>query len=195
MLTVFLDRDGVINRKPPDGDYVKSWQEFEFLPGVLDALHALKQHGFRLLVVTNQRGVCLGRFSENDLRLIHDRMAEALRNADAALDAIYYCPHDNNSCDCRKPGTGLFLQAQRDFPDIHFPDSFVVGDSTVDMEAAARLGCKKVLVGDDIAGVIAVLKPEKLQVDFSAGSLLEAVREYLIKPNNEVRPAKASGAS
>ena len=180
MSTAFLDRDGVINRKAPDGESVTSWQEFEFLPGVFDALRALKQHGFRLIVVTNQRCVSLRRLLENDLRAIHGRMARELRNAGAGLDGLYYCPHGYNSCNCRKPETGLFVQAQRDFPDIRFSDSFVIGDSIVDMEAGARLGSKKVLIGAETSPVWSALAEKNLQVDFAAPSLLEAVRGYLI---------------
>ena len=182
MRVVFLDRDGVINRKRPEGDYVKSWEEFEFLPGVFEALRTLKQHGFRVIVTTNQRGVSLGKLVENDLRMIHDRMRAELLSAGCTLDAIYYCPHDYHSCTCRKPEIGLFLQAQRDFPDIDFSRCFVVGDSEVDMEAATRLGCKKVLIGDGAARFAPPLAEEKFRVDFSSQSLLEAVKGYLIRP-------------
>ena len=193
MTTAFLDRDGVINRKAPEGDYVKSWQEFEFLPGVFDALRALKRHGFRLIVVTNQRGVSLGKLPENDLRAIHDRMGMELRNARAELDAVYYCPHGLKSCNCRKPETGLFLAAQRDFPDIRFSDSFVIGDSIVDMEAGARLYSKKVLIGVEPSGILSALAEKNLQVDFLAPSLLEAVEGYLIQAGRERSAKKAKG--
>ena len=180
MTTVFLDRDGVINRKAPEGDYVKSWQEFEFLPGVFDALRLLKGHGFRLIVVSNQRGISRGMFSEQDLASIHSRMLEELEKAGARLDAIYHCPHDSNSCDCRKPATGLFLKAQKDFSDIEFADSFMVGDSVSDMRAGQRLGCRKVLIGTDIGRVLSDLRQEDIHIDFSARSLFDAVRGYLI---------------
>lgn len=181
MTTVFLDRDGVINRKAPEGDYVKSWQEFEFLPGVFDALRLLKGHGFRLIVVTNQRGISRGMFSEQDLASIHSRMLEELEKAGGGLDAIYHCPHGSNSCDCRKPSTGLFLRAQKDFPDIEFADSFMVGDSISDMRVGQRLGCRKVLIGIDKGRGLSDLKQEDIPIDFSAPSLLDAVREYLLK--------------
>ena len=194
MTTAFLDRDGVINRKAPEGDYVKSWQEFQFLPGVFDALRALKQHGFRLIVVTNQRGVSLGRLPENDLRAIHDRMGTELRHARAELDRVYYCPHGLNSCNCRKPGSGLFLEAQRDFPDIRFSDSFVIGDSIVDMEAGARLGSKKVLIGVEPSPILSALSEKNLQVDFRAPSLLEAVEGYLIQASRIIQAGRERSA-
>jgi len=183
--TIFLDRDGVINRKPPEGDYVKSWREFEFLPGVFEALRALRQHGFRLIVVTNQRGISLGMFTEQDLDAIHSRMTEELRREGCTLDRIYYCPHAINSCDCRKPGTGMFLEAQRDFPDIHFPESVVIGDSVADMQAAERLGCKKVLIESGKADVVFLSEKINVRIDLSAPSLLQAVKGYLIEEHGE----------
>ena len=142
--TIFLDRDGVINRKRDD-DYVKHWGEFEFLPGVQEALQMLTEKNYRLVVVTNQRGIARGWMSEADVQNVHARMLVEV--APARLAAIYYCPHDKDQCDCRKPKTGLFLQAQRDFPDIDFARSIVIGDSLSDMEAGATLGCRNIFIG------------------------------------------------
>lgn len=178
MKTVFLDRDGVINKRLPD-DYVKSWEEFAFLPGAIEALRELKRHGFRLILVTNQRGISLGRLREDDLHSIHARMQEELRPANASLDAIYYCPHDHHSCQCRKPGIGMFQQALRDFPDIEFPDSFVIGDSLSDMEAGARIGARLVLVGADTGPIGSTLAIHGVRIAVTAPSLLEAA-QYLI---------------
>ena len=181
MRTAFLDRDGVINRKPPEGDYVKSWEEFEFLPGVHEAIRLLKHHGFRAIVISNQRGVSLRRLRLQDLCMIHDRMETELEAAGGGLDAVYYCPHNYDSCLCRKPEIGLFLQAQRDFPDIHFASTFVVGDSAADMEAAARVGCKKVLIGTGTAHMAGLFSAKGIQVDFFADSLLDAVKDCLLR--------------
>lgn len=177
--TVFLDRDGVINRKPEVDDYVKCWEEFEFLPGAIEAIALLKQNGLRVIVVTNQRGISTGRFTEEALRGIHDHMEAQIRRAGGAIDRIYYCPHDKNSCDCRKPQSGLFLRAQNEFHDICFATSFIVGDSESDMQAAERLGCKKILIGTD-AELLSALEQAKIRVDYFAPSLLEAVRAYLL---------------
>ena len=181
MQTVFLDRDGVINRRLP-GDYVKRWEEFEFLPGALEGLRALSEAGFRLIIVTNQRGVSIGRLRESELGALHERLRAELKSAGVRLDAIYACPHDYDSCRCRKPEVGLFLQAKRDFPEIEFPDSFVIGDSASDIEAGVRLGCKTVLVGADIQNILPELTARNLPVDFKTPTLLQAVREYLITP-------------
>ena len=142
MRTAFLDRDGTINEKAPEGEYVTFWDQFAFLPGAVDAIGLLRQRGWRVVVVTNQRGVALGRMSQADVDDIHRHMREA-----AQLDAVYVCPHERDSCDCRKPGTGMFLQAQADFPDIRFEECVVIGDAESDMEAGRRLGCRTILVG------------------------------------------------
>ncbi len=164
MITVFLDRDGVINRKPPEGGYVTSWREFKFLPGAIEAVRLLNKAGFRVIVVTNQRGVARGLMTEDAVRLIHDRMVREMAAGGARVEAIYYCPHEEGTCQCRKPATGMFLQAQAAFPDISFADSFVIGDSQRDAEAGRRLGARVFLIG-------AAQGP---------GSLLEAVQRHLL---------------
>ena len=151
MPTAFLDRDGVINRKAPEGEYITRVQDFQFLPGAIAGLRKLKRHGWKLIVVTNQRGVALGRMSADDLAAIHAEMCGDLRSAGVSLDGIYTCPHDKDVCDCRKPQTGLFHQARRDWPEIDFADSVVIGDSLSDMEAASHLGCRGIWIGHDAA--------------------------------------------
>jgi D-glycero-D-manno-heptose 1,7-bisphosphate phosphatase len=143
---VFLDRDGVINRLRKD-DYVKCWEEFEFLPDAQEALRLLADAYLRVIVVTNQRGVALGLLSERELAAVHDRMLDEIEQSGGHVSAVYYCPHEIGACDCRKPDIGLFLEAQRDFSDIDFSQSFVIGDSASDLAAGARLGCATVLIG------------------------------------------------
>lgn len=160
---------------------MKTWEEFEFLPGAIEALRLLKRSGYRLIVVTNQRGIGLGKLREEDLKTIHQRMIATLELSDAGPDAIYYCPHNHDSCDCRKPGIGLFLMAQRDYSDIQLPESYMVGDSAGDMKAGERLGCKTILIGTDTA-LVSLLELEGIRIDFFAPSLLDAVREYILTP-------------
>lgn len=142
---VFLDRDGVINRKAPDGEYITSWSEFEFLPGALEGLRDLTRFDGRIVVVTNQRGVALGRMSEQDLMDIHRRMAEAVAEAGGRLDAVYYCPHDGG-CGCRKPDVGMFQQAADELG-LTLGQSTMVGDSCSDMLAAERVGARCIFIG------------------------------------------------
>jgi D-glycero-D-manno-heptose 1,7-bisphosphate phosphatase len=143
--TVFLDRDGTINVKAPEGDYVKGWSEFEFLPGARDAIVRLADAGVRVIVVTNQRGIALGRMTREDVEGIHSRLRAEVGDA---IAAIYYCPHDRASCDCRKPGTGMFMQARAEFPDLEFQRSTVIGDARGDVEAARAIGARPILIGD-----------------------------------------------
>ena len=143
--TVFLDRDGTINVKAPEGDYVKSWAEFEFLPGAREAIGRLAEAGVRVIVVTNQRGVALGRMTRADVEDIHTRL---LAETGDAIAAIYYCPHDHDSCDCRKPRTGMFRQARAAFPDIEFERTTVIGDARSDVEAARAIGARPILIAD-----------------------------------------------
>lgn len=143
---VFLDRDGVLNRNLPNGRFVNRWEEFELLPGVEDAIAALNQSGRAVIVITNQRGIALGLYSRNDLDGMHDRLRERLAARGARLDAIYVCPHDDGQCNCRKPLTGLFEQAFKDFPAASPENSVMVGDSLSDIEAGSRLGMRTVFV-------------------------------------------------
>jgi len=144
--TIFLDRDGVINEKAPEGDYVKTWGEFRFLPGALEAIKALAGVAPRLLVVSNQRGIAQGVMSEQDLLDIHENMLSEIRRTGGRIDSIYHCPHEKHSCDCRKPGIGMFLTAKQEHPEIDFEKAVVVGDSLADLDAASRLSCMPVLV-------------------------------------------------
>src|SRR4051794_28689346 len=135
--TVFLDRDGTINVKAPEGDYVKSPEEFDFLPGAVEAIGALREAGRRIVVVTNQRGIARGLMTEDDLAAIHARMLEAT----GPLDAIYHCPHDDGQCDCRKPKPGMLLRAAADLG-LRLEDAVTVGDSDSDMQAGTAAGTR-----------------------------------------------------
>jgi len=181
--TVFLDRDGVINRLR--SDYVTSWDTFEFLPQAKDAIRTLSATGMRVVVVTNQRAVAQGLLSVAELARIHDHMRAELTAAGATIDAIYYCPHDKGLCACRKPGVGMFLQAQCEFPEIDFTRSVVVGDSLSDMQAGRRLGCRLILVTDtgcvdrdneDLAAVQAA----GISLDGIARTLYDAVAQHIL---------------
>jgi D-glycero-D-manno-heptose 1,7-bisphosphate phosphatase len=146
---IFLDRDGVLNEKAPDGEYIASWCEFRFLPGVQEALSTLSRTGARLIVVTNQRGIALGRVNPEDASEIHELMGAEMARWGVVLSGVYVCPHDIDTCDCRKPQSGLLLRARRDFPDISLGRSAIVGDSVSDLEAGVRVGCRAFLVVTD----------------------------------------------
>ena len=146
--TLFLDRDGVINVLRPH-DYVKSWDEFEFTDGAIEALRMLSPLFRHIVVVTNQRGVGKGVMTEEALRTIHRRMIEAVAAGGGRIDAVYYCADRNEDSPNRKPNTGMALQARRDFPDIDFSKTILVGDSGSDMEFGRRIGARTVLIHPD----------------------------------------------
>jgi D-glycero-D-manno-heptose 1,7-bisphosphate phosphatase len=143
---VFLDRDGVINRKLPEGSYVTHWGEFELAPNVAGAIAALNHSGRRVIVVTNQRGIALGHMTRADVDAIHRGLVAALARGGASLDRIYYCPHDRNECSCRKPGTGMIEAAFRDFPDARPENSLLIGDSRSDIECGRAAGMATILI-------------------------------------------------
>ena len=168
---IFLDRDGVINKKAPEGDYVKNWDEFQFLPGVKEAIRKLNEKGFLVIVVSNQRGIAKGVMTEDDLKEIHNRMKEELRKEGAVIDGIYYCPHDiEDHCGCRKPEPGMLLKAAREH-DIDLGRSWMIGDSESDIKAGRRAGCKTILIGSSPLNDTS----EGIEPDLMAKSLAEAV--------------------
>ena len=149
LATVFLDRDGVLNEKLPEGQYVTSWDEFHLLPGVPQAIAQLNRAGLRVVVVSNQRGVSLGLYSASDVRTMAANLQLVLREAGAHLDGFYFCPHDKQECDCRKPLPGLFHQAVAEFPSITAETSVIVGDSLSDIEFGRRLGMLTLFIEGD----------------------------------------------
>lgn len=146
MKTVFLDRDGVINRNPPNKGYVLTWAEFVFIPNALQAIRTLTESGYRIIVVTNQAGIGRGIFTERHLMEIHHRMVTEIAQAGGQIDAIYYCPHHPAAgCECRKPKPGMLIRAASEH-DIDMSQAYVIGDSITDIEAARSAGASPILV-------------------------------------------------
>lgn len=179
--TVFLDRDGVVNEKMPEGQYVTSWKEFRLLPAVADAIGRLNRAGLRVILVSNQRGISLGLYTAGDVDLIHAQLLEALESHGAHLDGIFYCPHDKNECDCRKPLPGLFHQAAREFPDIQPQTSVMIGDSLSDIEFGQRLGMTCIFIEGDPARRKSGTEEARQRADVTTASLSEAVDVLLQK--------------
>jgi D-glycero-D-manno-heptose 1,7-bisphosphate phosphatase len=144
--TVFLDRDGILNEKMPEGRYVTRREEFRLLPGVLRALRSLNDAGLRIVVVTNQRGIARGLSTLAQVKAIHEDFALRMQREGVRIDAFFICPHEEGECDCRKPLPGLFEQAVERFPDIDAQTSVMIGDSLSDMEFGRRLGMATILV-------------------------------------------------
>ena len=140
-----MDRDGVINKKL-ENDYVKDWGEFIFNPGVLYSICGLTKIFGRIFIVTNQRGVGLGKMTEEELQVIHSKMRYSIKEASGNIDKIYYCIDTEDISHYRKPNIGLGLLAKQDFPEIEFSKSIMVGDSISDMEFGRKLGMNCVFI-------------------------------------------------
>jgi len=144
--TVFLDRDGVINEKAPEGDYVRRPEDLKLLKGATQAIARLNRAEVRVVVVTNQRGVARGLYTADDVRAIQCTLEKLLAADRAHLDGFYFCPHDVGACNCRKPLTGLFEQARADFPEIDAASSVMIGDSLSDIEFGRAVGTRTILI-------------------------------------------------
>lgn len=141
-MTLFLDRDGVINHRIIGG-YVTHYSQFVFNDGVLPALKIFAQHFERIVVVTNQQGIAKGLMTETDLHQIHTQMINDVTAAGGRIDAVYYCPHLATArCTCRKPQIGMAIQAQQQFSDIVFANSLMIGDSVSDLLFGRAAGMK-----------------------------------------------------
>lgn len=142
---VFIDRDGTIARDVP---YCSRPEDFELLPDVVAGIKLLNEQNFKVIVVTNQSGIARGYFTEEMLAKIHDKMCTELTKYGAYVDAIYYCPHHpDDNCECRKPKPKMLLLAASDL-DVDLKQSFVIGDSAMDIEMAMRAGCKSILIAE-----------------------------------------------
>lgn len=144
MRLVILDRDGVVNY---DSDqFIKNPDEWQPIPGSLEAIARLNQAGFRVVLATNQSGVGRGLFDMATLNAIHDKMYKMLGQVGGRVDALFYCPHAADArCECRKPKPGMFLEIARRF-NADLAGVPAVGDSLRDLQAAAAVGAQPILV-------------------------------------------------
>jgi len=146
--TLFLDRDGVINRRIVD-DYVKHWDDFEFLPGVLESFPIFAKKFKRIFIVTNQQGVGKGLMTNEAVEEVHRKMKTEIESMNCPIDAIYYCPSlAAENSPRRKPNPGMAHQAKQEFPDINLSKSIMVGDSPSDIEFGINAGMKTVFIGN-----------------------------------------------
>ena len=175
---VFLDRDGTINAEKR---YVHRIEDFEFLPGAVEAIRLLNRKGYKVIVVTNQAGVARGYYAEEDVEKLHEWLIEELRRHDASVDGIYYCPHHEQhglgeyktECSCRKPKPGMIQAGIRDFT-VDPALSFTIGDKESDLAAGKRAGTRTILVRTGYGGQMKT----KL-ADYTAVDLLEAVQSII----------------
>jgi histidinol-phosphate phosphatase family protein len=184
---VFLDRDGTLNREV---DGVTSPEKLELLPGVTEAIHLLNHHGWRTVVISNQPVIAKGFCTEADVKAIHNKLETLLGIEHAFLDRVYYCPHHpekgfpgerielKRDCSCRKPSPGMILSAVRDL-NIDLKMSWVVGDTTTDIQTAKNAGVKSILLKTGYAGKDG---KHKAQAEATFEDLLAAAR-YIIAQN------------
>lgn len=178
MKLIILDRDGVINY---DSDaYIKSPDEWQAIPGSLEAIAQLNQVGYRVVIVSNQAGVAKGYFTLEILKKIHKKMLKEVKTAGGKIEKIYFCPHgDKDKCDCRKPKPGMFKQIEKDYQ-INLSDVYFIGDKFNDYLAAQAAGCKFILVRTGYGEEMLRQHPELQEQILIADNLSQAVLQYIL---------------
>ena len=146
--TLLLDRDGVINQYRPN-DYVKKWEEFAFIPDFLEAIPQWSKLVKRIVIVTNQRGISKGLFSEDDLKDVHQRMVDQIQKIGGRIDKIYHCTALDNNDPNRKPQTGMFRQLLADYPETDANRCLMIGDMNSDMEFASNCNIAGILINPE----------------------------------------------
>jgi len=142
---MFFDRDGIVNVSPGPG-YVERWEDFHLIPEFITAAQTAITHGYVIVIATNQRGVARGIMTLETLTEMHEKLTAVLATHEISLIGIYCCPHERDSCDCRKPKPGLLLQAAEEH-NLDLSASWMIGDSETDIEAGKGAGCRTIMVG------------------------------------------------
>jgi D,D-heptose 1,7-bisphosphate phosphatase len=167
---VFLDRDGTVI---VEKDYLADPALIQFVDGAFDALRLLRDNGYKLVIVTNQSGIARGLYRLEDYRAVEARMEEVLAEKGIVLDGVFFCPHHpdyTGPCECRKPGIGMYRDAERNLG-INLANSVYVGDRLKDVLPALELGGRAILVRTGYGAVEAARAPARVEV---AANLPEA---------------------
>ncbi len=168
---LLIDRDGVINQRPPQGEYTKNWEAFKWIPETRRALKELASSGFKFVVISNQAGIARGMIDSAAVEHIHENIISTLASEGIEILDIYFCPHHwDDHCECRKPNTGMFFRASREHF-LRMDQTLYVGDDTRDCLAAYNAGCGCILVGPDHQEEVAPYANPVLR----ARNMLEAV--------------------
>lgn len=146
-----MDRDGVINAKAREHEYIKKWPEFHFLPNVIKAIAELNRANFKVVIVSNQRGIARKFMTSYDVQKIHRKMRATMKNYGAIINKIFVCPHEKGKCQCRKPKPGLMKQAERSYA-IDKMHSYMIGDSITDIQAGENYGVRTIFLGKELTG-------------------------------------------
>ena len=175
--TIFIDRDGVINKDPggwTEHSYVTRRDDLIFLPNSKEALRKLTEAGFEIIVISNQAGISKGHYTKEKLEEVTRKMTEEIEKNGSRLKKVYYCVHQNSdNCDCRKPKTGLFERAEAELG-VQAAGSFFIGDGKTDIEVGLAKGLRTVLV---LSGKtdLEKLRGWDIKPDFIFDNLLDAV--------------------
>ena len=173
-----IDRDGVINRKAPKGEYIASWGGFSFFRENVRGMKKLSEAGYSFIVISNQAGIARGMVSKEAVDVINKTMRQKLEEEGVRILDIYVCPHHwEENCMCRKPQPGLFFKASREWL-FRLDKSYFVGDDSRDCQAAHRAGCGCIYIGSE--GDLKDLMPEE-RPQWVVDNLEEAV-SYLVQP-------------
>ena len=177
---LLIDRDGVINRKAPQGEYVSKWEEFEWIPQTRSAMKQLAREAWQFIVITNQAGIGRGMVEPTELERIHSNMKAELATDGVEILGIYVCPHHwDEGCFCRKPNPGMLYQASREHL-FRLDKTLFIGDDPRDCQTAWNAGCGSIFLGN--ASELAIL-PSRHQPDFVAAGFSSAIE--FIKGNSQ----------
>lgn len=181
---VFLDRDGTIN---VEKNYLYKKEDFEFLPGVIEAMKKLQDEGFLLFIITNQSGIGRGYYTEEDFNKLNTWMLNELEKNAVNITKVYYCPHLPDAsvikyrvvCNCRKPALGMYRQAIEDYK-IDIDNSYAIGDKIRDCSICEKTGCRGYLISDaEKPGIIKAVKEKQYKNIEYAADLFSAVNKIL----------------
>lgn len=181
---IFLDRDGTINIEK---QYLYKIEDFEFIDGVIEAIRLLNINGYKVIVITNQAGVARGYYSANDVENLHNYINEELKKNNAYIDDFYYCVHHPSEgigkykidCKCRKPKTGLFMQAEQKY-EVDKSESWMIGDNISDIIAGNNYGIKTILVGTGYGQDIHKKNQENPVYNYYSDNLLKSVMQCVL---------------
>tara|TARA_B100000965_G_C19600002_1_gene762038 strand:- start:2387 stop:3625 length:1239 start_codon:yes stop_codon:yes gene_type:complete len=173
---LILDRDGTLNRRPPKAQYIRSWNDFNWLPGAINALKILSNKGFKFIIISNQAGIARKMVSDYEVKSINKRLKDELMKESIEILETYYCPHHwDDGCFCRKPNPGLFFKASSDYL-FRIEKTLFIGDDSRDCQAAYNSGCNSIFVGDK--NELKNLNPEELPISYHS-NLLDAVPDII----------------
>lgn len=169
---LFLDRDGVINKRPPKGEYVTDWKQFSYLPRAKEALMLAQKKGYETYIMSNQAGIARGKITKRQVDAIGNRFIKECKKIGVTISDIFICPHGwKEACFCRKPQPGLFFQAASKH-NINLFESYCIGDDLRDIMAGTSAGCKTIFIGNLTKSEVALgQKPDMIYK-----SLYEAVK-------------------